>query len=140
MLIREMQIDDLDALSKLYLDCRIATFDWWQADEFKLGEFEKSTEGETVIVAEMNNEILGFCSIWEDNFIHNLFVDVNIQNKGIGKALLEYAFNNLIKKPARLKCTVQNNKACAFYEKNGWQIEKTSSEGAKELYHVYIMK
>lgn len=131
MTIRNMRQSDLPSLQKLYLDGQIATFTWMSQDMFWLEDFEKSVEGDTVIVAENKGVVIGFCSIWEDDFIHNLFVDINLQRSD--------ALSNLLKRPVRLKCTVQNTKACTFYEATGWKIEKTVVEPKMGDYHVYIL-
>lgn len=138
MIIREMQRGDLAALQKLYQLCRIATFDWHPPDEFKLEDFEKSTEGEWVLVAENNGEIVGFSSVSEGCFLHNLFIVSSAQGEGVGKALLAACFAGKLNKPARLKCTVQNTNACGFYEANGWVIEQANVDNEFDPYHLFV--
>lgn len=128
---------DLPALQKIYLEARIDTFDWLSPDQFKREDFEKSTEGEWVLVAELDGEIVGFSSVSENNFLHNLFVNNAHHGKGLGKALLAACFAGKLNKPARLKCIVRNTKACAFYEANGWSIEQANVEYAPDPYHLY---
>lgn len=87
--------------------------------------FDKDTEGEFILVALVDNEIVGFVSVWSrDNFIHHLYVSNHFQNKGIGLRLL----NSLIKKaPSELtlKCLVKNKLALNFYlNKDGKQYPK----------------
>lgn len=138
MITREMLPSDLAALQKIYQKCRIETFDWWPADAFKHEDFEKSTQGEWVLVAELNGEIVGFASGGSEHFLHNLFVSPTAQGKGVGKQLIAACFADKLTKPARLKCTVRNTNACAFYEANGWVIEEANVAYDPDPYHLYL--
>lgn len=140
MIIRDMEAADLPALRIIYLEARIKAFNWWNPDDIKLAEFDASTEGETVYVADSGHGIVGFISMRESNFIHNLFIDVNQQSKGVGKALIQYAFENFLKKPVRLKCTVRNTGGVGFYLANGWQIEQADVEHDPDPYHLFVFK
>lgn len=140
MIIREMQAGDEPALQQIYLDARISTFHWHSADEFKLEDFEESIEGETVFVAEDGDKILGFISMRNDDFIHNLFVDVSEQGRGVGKVLIQHAFDEFLVKPVSLKCTVRNTSACAFYESQGWVIEQANVAHDFDPYHLFVLR
>lgn len=129
---------DITKLQLIYLEARLSIFDWHPPERFKLEDFEKSIKGEWVFVAIIDDEVVGFCSIWlPDNFVHNLFVAPNHQGKNIGIFLLNHAFNNGLNKPARLKCTVKNTKACGFYKAQGWEIEEANVEGKNDHYHLF---
>lgn len=62
--------------------------DWWQV---------KQTKKYPILVAELNNEIVGFCSYGEfrrwqgfyQSMEHSVYVKENAQGKGIGKTLLQ---------------------------------------------------
>lgn len=138
-MIREMHKTDLAALQKVYLDARVATFYWHDPDEFKLTDFESSTEDEWVLVAEIDGEIVGFSSVSEGCFLHNLFVLPTAQGKGVGNKLLAACFAGKLNKPARLKCTVRNTTACGFYEANGWVVEQANVEHEFDPYNLYLM-
>lgn len=140
MKIREMTRADRPALQQIYLDARVETFHWWPDGSFKLEDFDESTEGEWVLVAEMQGKIVGFSSVWEDHFLHNLFVAATAQSKGVGQQLIAACFEGKLNKPARLKCTVKNTKACGFYEANGWEIEEANVANDPDPYHLYILK
>jgi ribosomal protein S18 acetylase RimI-like enzyme len=136
--IRSFKDGDVLALSNIYLNSRIATFHWIPKDLFKLDDFVKDTEGERVFVAELAGEVAGFISLWmADNFVHHLFVRTDFFGRGIGERLLTEGLK-AISRPARLKCVVRNAKACAFYEKRGWKIESTASDGPMGPYHTYV--
>ncbi|MBL1420239.1 MAG: GNAT family N-acetyltransferase [Alphaproteobacteria bacterium] len=136
MNIREMAASDTRALQQIYLDARVETFHWWPAGSFKLEDFEKSR----VLVAELEGKMVGFSSSGDEHFLHNLFVAPAAQGKGIGKQLLAACFASKLNKPVRLKCTVRNTKACAFYEANGWEIEAANVANDPDPYHLYIFR
>jgi len=119
-MIRKSRAEDTNALETLFQITRQKTFKLTPSQNFAIGDYIKSTEGEEVWVAEENGNITGFISLWlADNFIHNLFVHPYFQNQGIGKQLLKKAEERL-STPMELKVTMGNDKACHFYEKQGW--------------------
>jgi GNAT superfamily N-acetyltransferase len=66
--------------------------------------------------------LTGFVSWWPpENFIHNLFVHVDYQRCGVGRALLKACLDNL-GRPSQLKCVQQNVNALAFYKRLGWSV------------------
>jgi GNAT superfamily N-acetyltransferase len=123
MEIREIQKDDYTSLRTLFLKERQNTFSWLDPSIFHLEDFDKAIHGEYVLVAILDESIVGFISIWmPNNFIHHLYLDQKHQDKGLGTQLLKAA----IKKtnfPLTLKCLEDNTKAVAFYRRKGF-IEK----------------
>jgi GNAT superfamily N-acetyltransferase len=100
-----------------------------------LEDFDSSTQDEEIWVAEEGGLLVGFVSIFrEDNFIHNLYVEPKQPPRGIGSALLKTAeatFTDM----GTLKCLVQNERALAFYLKNGWHIISAGDAG-KDAYYL----
>lgn len=133
---RKANIEDIDALEELFQLSRRHTFILRPAEEFKIGDYAKSTREDEVWVAEEAGVIVGFVSIFVlDNFIHNLFVHPEYQGKGIGKQLLQIAEKNL-GKPMSLKAAIDNPKCFSFYEKHGWYQVSINAE-AEEPYILY---
>ena len=96
------------------------TFTWADPSGFSILDFDKETEGETILVAISDKTIVGFISIWlVDNFIHHLYIDDKYKKKSVSTALLKAALNKT-KFPVRLKCLEKNTGAIAFYKKNGF--------------------
>ena len=126
------------ALRRLFLDSRRATFHW-QADQFKLSDFDTDTEGEMLLVALFGQEPVGFVSWWPpQNFIHHLFVDPQWLRRGVGRGLLNASLKQ-IPRPVRLKCQLRNENARAFYMSQGWEVEK-QEENANGAYYVMALK
>jgi len=83
-------------------------------------QFEAETEGETILVAEENDGVLGFASVWmPDSFLHHLYVDPRAQRRGIGTALLQHV-KGLVTSGIDLKCQTQNVGALSFYSQQGF--------------------
>ncbi len=129
MRIRKTTANDITHLQQLFLKVRQSTFTWMDPASFELQDFDEATEDEYILVAEQENTIIGFASVWmEDNFIHHLYVDDAFQNKGIGKALLQAIMKEL-NGAVQLKCLLKNERAAAFYKKHGFiEKEKGGSE------------
>lgn len=121
LMIREIQDQDVEALSELYLEARIKTFTWIEPQNYKLEDFEKDTEDEVILVAENNGVLAGFISLYiSDSFVHCLFIDSAYQGQGIGHKLLDEA-KKYMPLPLSLKCLSKNSNALSFYKKIGWK-------------------
>ena len=75
-----------------------------------------------VWVVEMDHRPVAFIAM-KDDFIDRLYVHPDYQNRGIGKALLDFA-RKLSPKHLWLYTLQINISARAFYEKNGFMAEK----------------
>lgn len=87
----------------------------------RLDDFDRDTSEEQILLAEENNQVLGFASLYvPDRFIHNLFVHPSAAGKGVGKQLLQQSVA-VLGTPVTLKCVSDNDKALTFYKKQGWK-------------------
>jgi len=120
-------------LREIYLRSRLRAFGWIDGSSFRLDDFDKSTEGETIWVALRDAKLVGFVSVWTaENFLHNLFVHPDELGQGIGSLLLRESLNN-IGRPAVLKCDLQNTAARDFYLSKEWVID-SQGDGPKGRY------
>jgi ribosomal protein S18 acetylase RimI-like enzyme len=125
----------LPALRELYLISRTTTFTWLKTQDFRLGDFDTDTLGETIWVVEIAEKVRGFISIWEpDQFVHHLYVDQSFQHQGIGTLLIKKALETYDR--LSLKCMVQNQRAKDFYEFLGFT---TQSQVDDEFGGYYLM-
>lgn len=120
--IRPASPADTEALRALFLATRRTSFYWADPASLLLEDFDAATQDEPILVAILNDQIVGFVSWWPpENFIHNLFVDPAHQGSGIGKQLLAACLQQ-IGQPATLKCVQQNAGALRFYQRLGWEV------------------
>lgn len=135
--ISNFKENDKEALSQIYFNVRHANFIWL---EHGLSSFNQDTAGEFILVARVDDEIVGFASVWlMDNFLHHLYIANHFQRKGIGTMLL----NRIIKNSdsdVTLKCLKRNSLGIKFYRKRGWESisEGTSNEGEYILFKYRI--
>jgi ribosomal protein S18 acetylase RimI-like enzyme len=133
--VRRFEERDRDALRDVYLASRRATFTWLDVSRFRAEDFDTSTEGETIWVAERGDAVVGFASVWEaDTYLHNLFVHPDHVRTGVGAALLD-ACLAAMGRPVTLKCLVHNEAALSFYARRGFVVasEATGPDGPYRL-------
>lgn len=136
--IRKFENKDNYKLSEIYNDVRKQTFYWLDDSHFKTS-FEEDTKDETIFVATVNEKVVGFISIWEeDGFVHHLYIEDQYQSRGIGKLLLDHileisAFN------LTLKCLKKNKKAIKFYYNYGFkELSQDISEDGEYILFLKI--
>ena len=109
-MIRELQKDDINKVADIWLDTNIKAHDFIPAQYWK-SNFEsvkKALSYAEVYVYEYDTEIQGFIGL-NDEYIEGIFVSGEMQSKGIGKILLNYAKNKkhkLLLNCSNLHCTV----------------------------------
>ncbi|MBR0491831.1 MAG: GNAT family N-acetyltransferase [Clostridia bacterium] len=161
IIIRTATINDVGQIAKIKIE-------GWQTaykgiidndflDNMNLNEEIKKRKnnienGVDIIVAELNNEIVGFCLyrnyIKEPENYHNancelsaLYVKSSLKRKGIGSKLMKYVIQKLKnqgKTQMILGCLKENSPSRTFYEKMGGKIIKieNSKIGNKEYEEV----
>lgn len=120
ILVEAVQPQDLPVLRELFLATRKATFTWMSSSLFQPEDFDRETEGERILVARKETQIVGFISIWmPDHFIHHLYISPSHQRTGAGSALLRSALR-ILNGEVSLKCMVESKNAIQFYHANGF--------------------
>ena len=134
--IRKAVITDIRAITAIYNEAILnttATFDTeTKTVENRKEWFLNRDENFPVIVAEKNNEIVGFASLnrWSDRKAYDitaensLYIDAKYRNQGIGKKLLEVLIGigketNLISILARI--SEGNEQSIYLHELNGFE-------------------
>lgn len=96
---------------------------------------KEAIKNDSLFVYEDNNKILGFVHFHKRrdgwNTLHELVVDKHYHKQGIGKALF-----SCVPTPIRLKTTVDNFHAMAFYTFNG-MTHIRNEEGKKRSLAVF---
>ena len=139
-MIRQLQNKDIDKIMGIWLESTIYAHkfiskEYWN-ENYNIVKDMYIPISKTCVY-EDNDDIRGFISIINNDFIGALFVEKNYQSQGIGKSLIDYAknlYDNL-----SLAVYKENEKALEFYKKMGFKI---ISENINEDTNCveYIMK
>ena len=121
-MIRELRKADINKVADIWLDRNIKTHYFIPAQYWK-SNFELVKElllQATVYVYEDKQGIQGFIGL-SDEYIEGIFVSDEMQSRGIGKILLNYAKEKRNK--LLLNVYQKNTRAIAFYQREGFEIQ-----------------
>ena len=139
-MIRSLENKDIDRVMNIWLKSTI------KAHDFISKEYWENNYNDVkniyipmanTFLYEDEEKIKGFISIINNEFIGALFVDVDYQGIGIGKALINYTMDKY--KKLNLAVYRDNKKSVEFYLKNGFKIIKEQVNDDSG-YIEYIMK
>ena len=89
--------------------------------EIGVDDFKNEIAGELTLAATLDNQIVGFISIWEpDWFIHHLYVEPSKHRSGVGRSLIVHVERLAGERPLSLKCQTANRGAIGFYTAIGF--------------------
>ena len=124
-MIRSIENKDIDKIMNIWLRSTIKAHDFIQKEywekNYNIVKDIYIPMAET-FVFEDEECIKGFISIINNKFIGALFVDIDFQNSGIGKKLINhvtYRYKNL-----NLAVYKENKKSVDFYINRGFKITK----------------
>ena len=126
-MIRNFKIDELDSVMKIWLESNIGSHDFISEDYWK-GNYEPVKNllpDATIFVYDNDDSIEGFIGLM-GNFIAGIFVSLNNQSKGIGKALLDYVKESYSE--LSLHVYKKNPRAVNFYKREGFKVLKEQFE------------
>ncbi|CAB3773963.1 MULTISPECIES: GNAT family N-acetyltransferase [Burkholderia] len=114
--IRSAVAEDWPKLRQLFMEVRRDAYPWLEPEKIRSEDLDEQTQGELLLIAEDDSGLpAGFVSVWEpDNFIHHLYVGLDRQRLGVGRALL-HALPEWPTARYRLKCLTRNLSALSFY-------------------------
>ena len=127
-MIRKLQKADLNDVANLWLDTNLKAHNFISAEYWNTNfEFVKEMLPQAeVYVYENDKKIQGFIGL-NGEYIEGIFVAAEMQSRGIGKLLLDYAKDR--KSKLLLKVYQKNTRAVRFYQREGFEIQ---SEGVDD--------
>ena len=141
-MIRELQKDDINKVADIWLDTNIKAHHFIPAQYWK-SNFESVKEALShaeVYVYEYDTEIQGFIGL-NGEYVEGIFVSGEMQSKGVGKILLNYAKNK--KHKLLLNVYQKNTGAISFYQREGFEIQHSGLDeatGEKEYVMAWEQK
>lgn len=142
MHIRESQQTEISKLVDIWYEASIDSHDfiapdYWRTQQAAMKEKYLPTS-ETYVISE-GNGIVGFVSL-VDNYLAALFIDVNVQGEGYGKALLNFVKDQ--RDFIQLTVYKKNQNAVDFYLKNHFSIKEQSidQQTSEEEYVMHWIK
>lgn len=122
IIVRTAKKTDYPALERIYFIDRYRDFPW--VSQPQLTDFERDSRHEYILVAIIDQKIVGFLSFYRlANFIHLLFVDPAYRHQHVGYRLIE-TMRQSATGLMQLKVVTANFSARAFYERLGFQETK----------------
>lgn len=125
-MIRKMRKDDIESISKIWLDTNIKAHNFINENYWKdnlESVKELFLEAEIYVYEDNENVIQGFIGL-DDNYIAGIFVCQSVQSQGIGKQLVDYV--KKIKPCINLKVYKENTRAIKFYQRENFEIKNES--------------
>ncbi|OWA35683.1 hypothetical protein B9G55_13145 [Saccharibacillus sp. O16] len=109
-------------LAQLWLEASLTAHDfvdasYWIANQSAMQE--QYLPQSEVQVCQDDGEIVGFAAMVGDD-LASLFIDPKRQGRGYGRLLLEQVKTE--RESITLNVFVKNTQACAFYQKNGFEV------------------
>jgi putative acetyltransferase len=138
--IRKLKKEDLDKVMEIW---RLSTI---KAHNFIENEYWENNYDVVknvyipmadTFVYDDGEEIRGFVSIINNEFIGALFIDIDYQGLGIGSKLIDYVSNKY--KKLGLAVYKENEGAVKFYQKKGFKVIK-EQQNEDSGFDEYIME
>ncbi len=105
--------------------------DWssWKAD---IDKWLVKMSEQHFAIAEINNQIVGFCSLAPDGYLDFMFVHKDFQRQGIASALLSEIENKAIEQKNDLIYSDVSITAKGFFESKGFVVERQQLKKSKK--------
>lgn len=120
-MIRAFRKNDIDQIMKLWLETNVSTHKFIPK-EYWTGMYDtvkESMPSASIYVYEENGFVYGFIGLM-DQYIAGIFVESKMQEKGIGKQLIDYVKTQ--KEELSLHVYQKNSRAIHFYEREKFVI------------------
>lgn len=137
--LRKGQLADLEELQRLYVDTitEVCKSDYnedqieaWTSDTKNNSNSQRWLDTLTkkyVLVAQKDNEIIGFITLANGNYIDFLYVHKNYQRQGVADSLFKHIENIARQQKQSILTSDVSKTARPFFEKQGFQIVKKQS-------------
>lgn len=130
-MIRLAQEKDYDRMVEIWLEASIKAHNFIPAKYWEDGVSDMRTvylpQSQSWVYEDEQQQIQGFASVL-DNHIAALFVNSQLQGRGIGSLLIR--FLKTTSRKLSLNVYADNKEAVDFYKKHGFQVEEETMDEA----------
>lgn len=142
---------DLNEMKQLYADTirTVCTNEYterelevWSSSSQKTERWDDMITNQLVIVAEIENQIVGFASLKEDNYIDFFYVHKDFQRHGIASQLLQQIETKAMESGTHKLTSDISITAKPFFERKGYVVirEQKNIRGAVVLINYKMEK
>lgn len=142
MIIRKYRFDDCITLIKLFYntvhtinskDYNEKQLNAWAPKDINLEKWHESLSKNYTLVAEHNEQLVGFADMDKYGYLDRLYIHKDFQNLGIAIYLMNQ-LDKHAKDSGALQCGVYASiTARTFFEKRGYKVEKENSVTRNEI-------
>lgn len=141
--IRQANLLDIPVLKKLYQntvltvnrkDYTVEEVEDWASCGDDIAHLAELLEGQHYAVAENENGVIvGFASVNDAGYMHELFVHKDFQHQGIATSLYKFLEVYAKEKGAKKLTSEVSITAKPFFEKQGFQVDEEQKRKANQL-------
>lgn len=142
MIIRKGNISDLPEMRSLFTETITAVctkdYDTDQIDAWKSGaeneeRWMQVIDKQFVIVAKVNGQMVGFCTLDRGNYIDLLFVHKDFQHQGIALKMYTFIEQEAILRKQKILTADVSKTAKPFFEKMGFKMIREQTVDVKGI-------
>lgn len=131
MIIRKGNINDLTEMLKIFTDTITAIckhdYNSHQINAWKSGAENEERwlqviDHQFVIVAKVNGQMAGFCTLDQGNYIDLLFVHKDFQQQGVARKMYTFIEQEATLRKEKLLSSDVSKTARSFFEKMGFKV------------------
>ena len=140
--IRHAKLDDLIEMQEMFVDtistiCKddysIDQINAWTSSIKNTKRWTDKLSTQHFLIAELNNKIVGYASLENNDYLDFLYVHKDLQRQGIADRLYCEIEKEAIKKNASVLLSDVSKTARPFFEKKGFKIIKTQTNTIQEV-------
>ncbi|MEQ8517980.1 MAG: GNAT family N-acetyltransferase [Cytophagales bacterium] len=151
ILIRTVNLEDIQFLQKLFIetiesscknDYTPEQIKAWTSTAENIDRWNSMVEKQFSLIAQLNNKILGFASLQNDNYVDFLYVHKDFLRNGIANVL----YDNLKKESTEKGCQKMSSDvsktARPFFESKGFKVVRENKKLIKgvEIVNYYMIQ
>ncbi|GEN72424.1 GNAT family N-acetyltransferase [Chryseobacterium lathyri] len=131
MIIRKGNINDLTEMLKIFTDTitAICKHDYnsdqinaWKSGAENEERWLQVIDHQFVIVAKVNGQMAGFCTLDQGNYIDLLFVHKDFQQQGVARKMYTFIEQEVTLRKEKLLSSDVSKTARSFFEKMGFKV------------------